>query len=159
MCQVIDFLSLLVNLFVTGEVLSGVPRGRTRCSGCRPGCLGVARGVRGSVPGTSWCRAGYLVGVLSGSRRWYAPTSPWCCPGCSLGFLSEGSLGFCLGVLRVRPGGIVGAFPVPKELRKMERVEHFDASARSILSEKLNPLGSCPRTPLGSCPRTPVSQT
>ncbi len=29
----------------------------------------------------------------------------------------------------------------PKELRKMERVEHFDVPSRSILSKKLNPLG------------------
>ncbi len=27
-----------------------------------------------------------------------------------------------------------------KGLRKMERIEHFDASSRSILSKKLNPL-------------------
>lgn len=43
---------------------------------------------------------------------------------------------------RTRGKGAEGAFSAGKELRKMEKVEHFDVVSRSILSKKLNPLGA-----------------
>ena len=45
----------------------------------------------------------------------------------------------------MRGRGVGGGFhqEAGKEMRKMERIEDFDASTRSILSKKLNPLGGC----------------